>query len=470
MFFKFTFYPILIVNSIIDIYTEVDKEIESLDFKAIYEPIGLRQDQIELFVAPTSMTYSAAIAHCAESRSSLFTVHPQDDIKSIFKRFSAKNIWLDIFVKGSSSTAMGFDGYGLVEKTKDYVVINMNNLAVADISSTKKVFLKLDEENFSYETALTTEEKSVICYKPLTFPKGAKDLKEMELFKTKIKRRIEKQKQWAENLDDELENIKAFLPVFPNKTGEVSYVATKDYYRGNKIVLDEIKKEFLELVKHLGLMDHYADLPIWYMEFDNIIDRINAHYIQIRDFFEKPQFFVDKVHTENLSNIESRTVTIFKINELFSTGHHIVKIGSDLEIPCYLNQWTNLLNVVNFDYWKKLTLIDFVLIGTTIFGLFLAIGSYGFQLYLRRKLSVLERKINQSVPVYRVNQIQANQSVERPRIKETIIKHCPVCHTRAIRAAKGLPSNLPTNMRYNELTKARYMDPRDLPALYMDSD
>jgi hypothetical protein len=45
-------------------------------------------------------------------------------------------------------------------------------------------------------------------------------------------------------LDDELENIEAFLPVFPNKTGEVSYVATKDYYRGNKIVLDEIKKEF----------------------------------------------------------------------------------------------------------------------------------------------------------------------------------------------------------------------------------
>jgi hypothetical protein len=33
-----------------------------------------------------------------------------------------------------------------------------------------------------------------------------------------------------------------------------------------------------------------------------------------------------------------------------------------------------------------------------------------------------------------------------------------------------LPSNLPTNMRYNELAKARYMDPRDLPALYMDSD
>jgi hypothetical protein len=97
---------------------------------------------------------------------------------------------LDIFVKGSSSTALGFDGYGLVEKTRDNVVINMNNLAVADISTTKKVFLKLDEETFLYETAPTTDEKSVICYKPLTFPKGVKDLKEMELFKTKIKRRI----------------------------------------------------------------------------------------------------------------------------------------------------------------------------------------------------------------------------------------------------------------------------------------
>jgi hypothetical protein len=115
-------------------------------------------------------------------------------------------------------------------------------------------------------------------------------------------------------------------------------------------------------------------------------------------------------------------------------------------------------------------LIDFILIGATIFGFFIAIGSYRFQFYLRRKLSVLERKINQSIPVYRVNQIQANQSVERPRIKETIIKHCPVCHTRAVRAANGLPSNLPTNMRYNELVKAKYMDQRDLPALYMDSD
>jgi hypothetical protein len=77
----------------------------------------------------------------------------------------------------------------------------MNNLVVADISTTKKVFLKLQEETFSYETAPTTEEKSVICYKPLTFPKGAKDLKEMELFKTKIKRRIEKQKQWAKTMN-----------------------------------------------------------------------------------------------------------------------------------------------------------------------------------------------------------------------------------------------------------------------------
>jgi hypothetical protein len=151
---------------------EVNKEIDNLDFKAIYEPIGFRQDQIELFVAPTSMTYSAANAHCAESRSSLYTVHPQDDIKAIFKQFSVKGIWLDIFVKGSSTTALGFDGYGLVEKTKDNVVINMNNLAVADISTTKKVFLKLDEETFSYETAPTTEEKSVICYKPLTKAMG----------------------------------------------------------------------------------------------------------------------------------------------------------------------------------------------------------------------------------------------------------------------------------------------------------
>jgi hypothetical protein len=86
-----------------------------------------------------------------------------------------------------------------------------------------------------------------------------------------------------------------------------------------------------------GLMDHYVDLTIWNMEFVNTIDRINAHYIQIRDFFEKPQFFIDKIHLENLSNIESRSVTLFKINELFSTGHHIVKIGSDLEIPRYLN-------------------------------------------------------------------------------------------------------------------------------------
>jgi hypothetical protein len=214
MLFKFTFYPILIVNTIIDIYSEVNKEIDNLDFKAIYEPIGFRQDQIELFVASTSMTYGAAIAHCAESRSSLYTVHSQVDIKAIFKQFSVKGIWLDVFVKGSSTTALGFDGFGLVEKTKDGVVINMNNLAVADISITKKVFLKLDEETFSYETAPTTEEKSVICYKPLTFPKGAKDVKEMELFKTKIKKRIERQKEWAENLDDELENIEAFLPVF----------------------------------------------------------------------------------------------------------------------------------------------------------------------------------------------------------------------------------------------------------------
>jgi hypothetical protein len=257
-------------------------------------------------------------------------------------------------------------------------------------------------------------------------------------------------------------------------TGEVSYVASKDYYRGNKDISDEIKKEFVELVKHLGLMDHNVDLTIWYIEFENNRDRIDAHYIQIRDFFEKLQFFIDKIHSENLSNIESRSVTIFRINELFSTGHHIVKIGSDLEIPRYLNLWTNLLNVVNFDYWKKLTLIDFILIGTTVFGLFLAIGSYGFQFYLRRKLSVLERKINQSVPVYRVNQIQANQPVERPRIKETVLKHCPVCHSRAVKAAKGLPSNLPTNMWYNELAKTRlsyqYTDLRDLPALYMDSD
>jgi hypothetical protein len=195
-----------------------------------------------------------------------------------------------------------------------------------------------------------------------------------------------------------LENIEAFLPVFPNKTGEVSYVATKDYYRGNKIILDEIKKEFVELVKHLGLVDHYVDLTIWNIEFENNIDRINAHYIQIRDFLKKPQFFIDKNHSENLSNIESRSGTIFKINELFSTGHHIVKIGSELEIPRYLNRWTNLLNVVNFDHWKKLTLFDFILIGTTVFGLFLAIGSYGFQFYLGRKISVLEKKINQSVP------------------------------------------------------------------------
>jgi hypothetical protein len=92
MLFKFTFYPILIVNTIVDIYSEVNKEIDNLNFQAIYEPIGFKQDQIELFVAPTSMTYSAAIAHCAESRSSLYTVHPQDEIKSIFKQFSVKNV------------------------------------------------------------------------------------------------------------------------------------------------------------------------------------------------------------------------------------------------------------------------------------------------------------------------------------------------------------------------------------------
>jgi hypothetical protein len=99
MYFKFTFFPILIVNSIIDIYSEVSKEIESLDFKAIYEPIGFRQDKIELFVAPTSMTYYAAIAHCAESRSSLYTVHPQDDIKAIFKQFSVKKCLVGHFCK-----------------------------------------------------------------------------------------------------------------------------------------------------------------------------------------------------------------------------------------------------------------------------------------------------------------------------------------------------------------------------------
>jgi hypothetical protein len=148
MLFKFTFYPFLIVNTIVDIYSEVEKEINDLDFKTIYEPIGFRQDQIELFAAPAVMSYSAAIAHCSQSRSSLYTVHPQDDIKAIFKKFAVKNVWLDIFVKGSSTTALGFDGFRLVEKTKDNVVINMSNLAVADISTTKIVFLKLDDETF----------------------------------------------------------------------------------------------------------------------------------------------------------------------------------------------------------------------------------------------------------------------------------------------------------------------------------
>jgi hypothetical protein len=101
---------------------------------------------------------------------------------------------------------------------------------------------------------------------------------------------------------------------------------------------------------------------------------------------------------------------------------------------------------------------------------FLPLALTDFNFILGESYRYSRKKINQSVSVYRVNQIQANQSVERPRIKETVLKHCPVCHTRAVRAAKGLHSNLPTNMRYNELAKAKYMDLRDLPALYMDSD
>jgi hypothetical protein len=297
----------------------------------------------------------------------------------------------------------------------------------------------------------------------------------LKLFKKRIETRLALEKKYSEQKEVEWDNFLATLPIFPNKTKGLTFHETKYIELEISEELRSLKINMMTSMTQVGQINHVADLTLWYQDFEYLLQKLELIVLKLESFMVNPQMYINKNITEQHYDFtyDKMTVTLYRDSGLDPQGRFILKVESPDDLPKYFRKWRNLMGILNLEYFTKLTLVDIILISINSLGFVMTIGTITTHWLLRKRIRKLEQ-ILEPAPA-RIFKTTADP-VNPPQIRETIIRPCVSCHQRSKLRGKRLrptlPSNLPSNMSYNEKKRIKlsYITPGELPSLYAESD